>query len=241
MNFIETSGIIFKVVKYSETSIICDIYTRERGLMSCIVSGVRSGKTGQKAAIYKTINIVQLIAYDHSQDKLNRIKEISLSHHYQRINMDVLHSSVAIFILEVCRNAIKEKEANYPLYEFIESFFKQLDEAATLNPNLHLLFLAQLSSFLGFAPMNNHSENTPCFNLQEGIYENPDDSLPNILDREMSNLFNDICQGAQGRPKHIQTTRHQRNELTEIWLRYFKYHIPGFREINSYDILKIIL
>ena len=241
MNFVETCGIIFKVVKYSETSIICDIYTREKGLISCIVSGVRSGKSGQKAAIYKTINIVQLIAYDHSQDKLNRIKEITPAYHYQRINREVVHASVAMFILEVCRNAIKEKEANYLLYGFIESFFRHLDNKPVLNPNLHLFFLAQLSSYLGFAPMDNYTENTPCFNLQEGIYEHPDESLPVVLDREMSSLFNNICQYAQGKTEAVRTTRHQRNHLTGIWLRYFKYHIPGFKEINSFEILKMVL
>ena len=112
MKVYSTEGIIFRVLKYSETSIICDIFTREKGLRSYIVSGVRTTKAGHKAAIYRPLNIVNLVSYDMEHDKLARITEISLSVHYQNINIDVIISSIAIFMLEVCRNAIKEREAN---------------------------------------------------------------------------------------------------------------------------------
>lgn len=240
MNFVETQGIIFKVIKYSETSIICDIYTREKGLMSCIVSGVRSSKSGQKAAIYKPVNLVRVVAYDHNHEKLNRIKDISSTFHYQKINWNVLHSSVAIFILEICRNAIREREANYPLYDFIENYFKKLDESNHLNPNIHLVFMAQLSLFLGFAPMDNYSDDAPCFNMREGIFEPKDEPLPFMLDPDNSRIFNEICRNAIEGASTLQLNRQQRNQFTEIWLQYFKYHIPDFKDLNSYEILKML-
>ena len=41
---IKTAGIIFQTKKYSESSLIADIYTEEKGLRSYIISGVRSKK-----------------------------------------------------------------------------------------------------------------------------------------------------------------------------------------------------
>ncbi|MBL0101072.1 MAG: recombination protein O N-terminal domain-containing protein [Saprospiraceae bacterium] len=110
MKLYSSSGIIFRTIKYSETSIICDIYTREKGMKSFIVSGVRTARSGSKAAIYRHLNIVNIIAYEQESDKLARIKEISLQYHYKLINTDVILSSMAIFMLEVCRNAIREKK-----------------------------------------------------------------------------------------------------------------------------------
>ncbi|MBK8886609.1 MAG: hypothetical protein IPN46_08650 [Saprospiraceae bacterium] len=55
-------------------------------------------KAGLKAAIYRPLNIVNLISYDMEHDKLARITEISLSVHYQNINIDVIISSIAIFM-----------------------------------------------------------------------------------------------------------------------------------------------
>lgn len=241
MDFIETQGIIFRVVKYSETSIICDIYTRDKGLSSYIVSGVRSTKSGQKAAIYKPMNLVNVVAYDHNIEKLNRIKEICLAYHYQKLNFDVLFSSMAIFIMEVCRNAIKEREANYPLYDFIHSRFISLDESLQMNPNTHLSFLAELSVFLGFAPMDNYSDANPYFNLLEGVYVESDNTDVFVLDREMSYLFYQICKYGQSNPEMIQTTRSQRNQLTEFWMQYYRFHIHGFKDVNSFEILKMVL
>ncbi|MBK6666768.1 MAG: DNA repair protein RecO [Saprospiraceae bacterium] len=132
MKVYSTEGIIFRVLKYSETSIICDIFTREKGLRSYIVSGVRTTKAGQKAAIYRPLNIVNLVSYDMEHDKLARITEISLSVHYQNINIDVIISSIAIFMLEVCRNAIKEREANEELYLFLTEWLDFLDKKNNL-------------------------------------------------------------------------------------------------------------
>ncbi len=240
MDFIETRGIIFRVVKYSETSIICDIYSKERGLISCIVSGVRSVKSKQNAAIYKPMNIVNVVIYDHNTDKLHRIKEINLAWHFQKINWDVVYSSTAIFILEVARNAIKEREANYPLYDFLESFFIHLDQSQTINVNIHLNFLARLSTYLGIAPMDNYSDTNPCFNIVEGMYQSAD-TIQYVLDKATSRLFFQLCQESQENKDLIQTSRNERNQLTEVWLQYYQHHIHGFKELNSFEILKMVL
>ncbi len=240
MNFIETRGIIFKIVKYSESSIICDIYSKERGLISCIVSGVRSGKSSQKAVIYKPMNIVDVIIYDHNTDKLHRIKEINLAYHFQKINLAVVYSATAIFILEVARNSIKEREANYPLYTFLESFIIAIDESKAINPNIHLVFFARLSTFLGIAPMDNFSKENPCFNFMEGMYQ-PPENIQFVLDDKTSQLFFQVCQFSYDNPSLIQTNRSERNQLTEIWLHYYRHHIYGFKELNSFEILKMVL
>ena len=79
---IKTRGIIFRSIKYSETSIIADIFTEEKGLRSFIISGVRTKKAKVSASIMQVMTLVDLVAYFRENKDLHRIKEIKVEHVY---------------------------------------------------------------------------------------------------------------------------------------------------------------
>ena len=241
MKVYSTEGIIFRVLKYSETSIICDIFTREKGLRSYIVSGVRTTKAGHKAAIYRPLNIVNLVSYDMEHDKLARITEISLSVHYQNINIDVIISSIAIFMLEVCRNAIKEREANEELYLFLTEWLVFLDKKEQFNPSLHLLFIVEMSAYLGFGPMKNHSSSRPYFDMLEGMYCDYHAGSEYILDGTSSKTFHDLSLTNRSSIGQLAISKPDRAALTDNLIKYYQLHISGFRDLNSLDVLRNVL
>ena len=184
----KSQGIIFRTIKYSETSIICDIYTREKGLKSFIASGVRSVKSRGNAAIYRPCNIVEIIGYEQDAERLSRIKEISLGFHFQNINVQISISSIAIFILELSRNSIKEKEPNIELYDFLHNWLLYLDESVNYNNCLHLKFMIEFSYFLGFGPLENHAAEALHFDMLEGIFADYRNESTNTLDADESAL-----------------------------------------------------
>ena len=57
---IKTRGIIFKSIKYSETSLILDVYTEELGLQKYIISGVRSKKARTTAGMLQIMSLLDL-------------------------------------------------------------------------------------------------------------------------------------------------------------------------------------
>lgn len=241
MKLYNTEGIIFRTLKYSETSIICDIFTKVKGMRSYIISGVRSTKSGSKAAIYRHLNMVDLVSYDVEADKLARIKEISLHLHYQNINTDVIISSVAIFILELCRNAIKEREANEELYQFIAGWLAFLDDKASFHPACHLLFMVEFSAYLGFGPLKNHSRQRPCFDMLEGMFDDTSEGGAYILDADASKHISDICGSDRYHLHQIQIAKQDRSALTDHLIKYYQLHIPGFKDLNSLEILRSVM
>ena len=80
-------------------------------------------------------------------------------------------------------------EKDFELFDFIEGSIKYYDKAK-FNPSFHLLFLMQLSKFLGFYPETENSE-YKYFDLQQGCYTNTKDSNYTIYDDEL-NCFNMI-------------------------------------------------
>lgn len=241
MELYHSQGIIFKTLKYGETSIICDIYTREKGLKSFIVSGIRSQKSGNKAAIYRHLNIVDIVAYNQEGDRLARIKEINLGHHYALINAHVIISSVAIFMLEICRNAIREREPNPELFDFLRSWLLFLDTHAPFHPATHLLFMIEFSSALGFGPMPNQHTNRPYFSLIEGCFDHFAASAPHVLDSTESNDLYSLMLVTRDDLDNFRLPKASRDKLTENLLMYYKLHLPSFKTIQSLDVLRAVL
>lgn len=237
----KSQGIILRTVKYSESSIISDIYTREKGLKSFIASGVRTSKAGSKAAIYHPCTIVELVGYEQDAEKLSRIKEISLGYHYKNINIQILISSIAIFILEVTRNSIKEKEPNTELYDFLYNWFLYLDDDNNYNISLHLKFMIEFSYFLGFGPLDSQSNESPHFDMLEGIFGNYYQKTDNILDAEDSAAISELIKVDRNNLNTLQWPKTVRNRLNDHLIRFYKLHISSFRDLNSLEILRMVL
>jgi DNA repair protein RecO (recombination protein O) len=236
-----SGGIVFRTIKYGETSIICDIFTKEKGLRSYIVSGVRMSKTKTKANFYRPLNILEITAYDSESDKLSRIKEVGYSHVFRLINTDVIRSSVALFMLEVTRNAIKTGEEDKELYDYLEKMLISLDTKPEFSPLIHHKFLLDLSAFLGFEPMQNYDENKPVFNLLNGFFEKENSSVQYVMDPETSENLISLMRQEKDTLYELIIPRKNRQKLLDDLIIYYRLHIPGFKEILSKDVLEMVL
>ena len=239
MALFKSIGIVFKSIKYSETSLILDVFTREKGMRSFIVSGVRSSKSKNKASLYQHLNIIDLVAYD-KDDKLARIKECKIEHYYQKVSFDVVRSSIGLFMLEVCKNTIIEKEENKELFDFIYSRLRHLDGNAPENLTLFpLKFLLELSKLVGFMPFNNFNERTPYFDLYNGRYVE-DDSGKYISNRSASHAIFQIDQTEIDKLTTLSIPKDVRNKVMDDLIIYYRLHIEQFKELKTLEVLRTI-
>ena len=61
------------------------------------------------------------------------------------------------------------REENQALFDFLFESFRQLDSTEHSVANFHISFMLELTGFLGFMPGGSYSEETPCFDLAEGV------------------------------------------------------------------------
>jgi len=231
----KSEGIVFRSIKYSETSVILDIYTKESGLLSFIVSGVRKSKS-KLANIYHPMNIISIVAYVNNSS-LSRIKEGHFSHTYTDLNFNVIKSTLGMFIIDLARNAIKEKEVNLPLYNFLLETLKSLD-AGHLNLSLlPIQFAIKLAGFLGFGISNNFSEDEKYFDLNSGQFINNEIRNQHIMGEEASFLLHRILSDEE----QIITNKIERNNLIDQLIIYYKLHVESFRDLKSLPVLRTIL
>ncbi len=239
MALFKSIGIVFRTVKYSETSLILDIFTREKGMRSFIVSGVRSSKAKNKASLYQHLNILDLVAYD-KDNKLARIKECKFEHYYQRLAFDVVRSSIGLFLLEVCKNSIKEKEENIELFDFIYQRLTILDSDAPQNLGLFpIKFLLELSQYIGFKPYDNHDIKNPFFDLYNGRFI-PEMTEKYVSNKEVSSGIAIINKTEINQLTTLTIHKNLRNQIIDDLIIYYRLHIEQFKDLKSLEVLRTI-
>ena len=236
---IKTRGIILRTVKYSETSIIADIYTEGVGLRSYIISGVRTQRSRVAMGLLQVMSLVDIVAYD-APGKLNRIKEIHAAHIYTALPFDVRRSSIGLFMAEVTRRTIRESEENEALFAFLFDIFQYLDETAERFTNLHLSFLLELSGHLGFRPHEDEYKDGDVFDLKNGIFTNKTIGHSYFLNENLTNILRGLLETSWTQSHLIKINPEERRQLIGELLKFYQFHLDNFPDINSFKIFQEI-
>lgn len=238
---IKTRGLIFRTIKYGDSSLILEVYTEAKGIRKYIVSGVRKARSRTPASLVQVMNLVDLVAYERAGKDLNRLKEAKPALVYTRIPFDVMRGTVGLFMLEVARNAIREEEENPALFNFLFENFQFLDQTEGPIAHLHLHFLLELSAHLGFLPSGIHDQEHPLFDLKEGQFISGFPGHTHYLDERRSALMFSILHTSRDQLSHLNSRREDRMGLLQDLVHYYQLHVEGMREINSLSILREVM
>ncbi len=236
---LETRGIILRTVKYSETSVIADIYTEGAGLRSYIISGVRTQRSKVAMGLLQVASLVDIVAYN-TQGKLNRIKEIHAAHVYTALPFDIRRSSIGLFMAEVARRTIRESEENEELFIFLFNIFKFLDVTPERFTNLHLSFLLELSGHLGFRPDEHEYTEGSVFDLKNGVFTHKTIGHSLFLDENLSTILRVLLATPWTQTHLLKITADERRQLIGELLKFYQFHLDNFPDINSFKIFQEI-
>lgn len=238
---ITSPAIVFKSIKYKESSLILDIYTREKGLRKYIISGVRQAKARTPASLLQLMNLVEIVAYEREDREMHRLKEVRLARPYHQIPFDLKRGTLGLFLLEITRKSVQEREANPALFDYLFDSFCFLDDTEHSIANLHLHFLLGLSQFLGFLPVGDWSPETPLFDLQEGHFIGELPGHKDYLTEEAAQLLYTLLRLERERLHDLPLNRISRQKLLSALVSFYRFHVPGLGEINSLKVLKEIM
>ena len=183
---ISSTAIVLSKLKYRDNDLIVKLLVRELGVTSFIVRG---GSKKNKSNYFQQLSFLEIEFDFNSKRNLHYFKDFEYKFNLKTIHTDFIKMGVIIFLSEILSKILIHQEKDFELFDFIEGSIKYYDEAK-FNPSFHLLFLIQLSKFLGFYPETENSE-YKYFDLQQGCYTNTKDSNYTIYDDEL-NCFNMI-------------------------------------------------
>ena len=154
-----TSAIVLSKIRYKDNDIIVKIFTREYGAISFIVKGsAKSKKSKIKFVYFQELTIVNIQFNFNPNRNLQYIKDLEIKHHYSSSHTDLAKASVIIFLSELLSNIITHQKKEVELYDYIEESIIWYD-ANHLTAYFHLIFLIELTKYLGFYIDNSQRSN----------------------------------------------------------------------------------
>jgi DNA repair protein RecO (recombination protein O) len=234
---IETSKtIVLSTIKYGDTSLIASCYTERFGIKSFILKGILKSRKGKiKPAYFQPLTLLNTTANFHYKNGLIHIKEASVYHFYATIYTDIKKQSIALFLAEVLHHAIKEEEQNELLFQYLETAFLWLDTHENVT-NFHLLFLLNLTKYLGFYPEVNTS--LEHFDMLEGTFTNTKSNFS--IENDKLNQFKKLLGINFDAIHQVKYNAEQRQTVLNILIQYFELHLTGFKKPKSLNVLKTI-
>ncbi|MDH5412803.1 MAG: DNA repair protein RecO [Flavobacteriaceae bacterium] len=233
---ITSKAIVLSAIKYSDYDLIVKCYT-EQGIRSYLIKRIYKQKKGKiTPAFFLPLTQLEITANYNLNRTLYFINEAKINYAYYSISSNIAKQSIAIFLSEVLSNALREEEENEKMFSYLETALIWLDTHEKTS-NFHLLFLMNLTKFLGFYPEKN--QDLLYFDLEEGKFTNKTSSN-NYITGEKLRSFKLLLGTNFDVLNELNFNKIIRQDLLEILIQYFELHLPGFRKPKSLEVLKTV-
>jgi len=234
----KTRGIVLHQIKYTDSGIIAQLYTRDFGRQSFLIRGMRNKKAGKHNILFQPLFILDIEMQYKSSSEMQAMKEFSVAFTPYNIHSDIKKGVVAIFLGEVLTSVLKEESPHMEMFDFLEESIKYFDKSIEGFANFHLAFLAGLSSYLGFEPSVRSGINDKFFDLKDGAFVPVPPTHGFYADNAVSDILARFFSASYEESESISLTGALRNEVLETIVKYYSLHLPGLSKIKSLEVLK---
>ncbi|MCL4117766.1 UNVERIFIED_CONTAM: hypothetical protein GTU68_016842 [Idotea baltica] len=229
-----TNAIVLSKLRYRDNDLIVKCYTQQFGVVSFLVRGVLKSKKGNvKVAYFQLLSQLQLVIDYKKNRTLQTIKDVKLNYLYNTLHSNVIKSSVVMFLSEVLSSILQEEEENEILYSYIETTLLWFDTHSEAS-NFHLLFLLNLTKYLGFYPEDINSK-SPYFNLKDGKFENKNYGKTSVSGENLT-LLKTLLGTTFDALNTIKVNAKQRQSFLSMILLYFELHLGSFKTPKSLQV-----
>ncbi len=247
---LSTPGFVLHTTPYGESAVVAKVFTRQLGMRSYLLKGVRGPRGRVKQNLLQPLSCVDMVVYDNPKRDLNYVKELSPRHPERPDSLPPSLSAslnaLRFFMTEVLYKSLREDEPMPDLFDYVESAMLQISSPPS-SANIQLsdfpiVFLLAVIHHLGVEPLDNHSSRESLFDLQEGrfVAALTETTLPPALSALLHEYLSSAVYQLPSTSFQLSTF-HSRRALLDALIAYCQLHLSGFRQFNSHEILHTIL
>ena len=234
----KTTAIVLHNIKYGDSKMIVDMFTRAHGRMSFLVPMPKSAKSKIRKQLFQPLSLLSL-EYDYRPKvQLQKLREASMQHPYSSLPFDIDKLTVGMFLAEFLYHSLYGEQANEPLFEYIADSPVLFDGAPSPVSNFHLVFMMRLTRFLGFYPNIDDYSQGCVFDLRSGDFSTSVPAHRDYLAPGESSLMSLMLRMNYPTMHLFRMSREQRNRLLDVIVSYYRLHIPSFPEMKSLEVLR---
>ena len=234
----KTHAIVLHTIKYGETRIIVDMFTRTHGRLSFIVNIPKSIKAKTKKQFFQPLNILEIEVDVRQKVQLQKLSDVRLAMPFSSIPFNPHKLSISLFIAEFLYYALRSEQQNALLYDYVESSILWLDSQEERYANFHLVFLMRLSRFLGFYPNLEHYQTGDYFDLRESMFLPTPPLHRDFLYPQEAEKVQLMMRMDYPTMHLFKMTHQERNRLLEVTITYYRLHLTDFPELKSIAVLQ---
>lgn len=228
---IKTKAILLLSQKHHENSILLKLFTREKGLVHCYIKNPRT-KT-RKTVKWQLLDLVNVDLIFTEKSDIYGLKESSYASNDVKRYAEPVRISIGYFMADVLLKSIGDRNIPHEtLFDFAIDKINHLenDEKLGMFP---LQFLIELSEALGIKPRIVQSGEV--FNFSEGTIDQVARGLHSIGRPEVK-ILAELLKGTD-----LSPSPQERTVLLKLMLDFYRYHLLGFIELKSLEVLKEVL
>lgn len=235
-----TRAVVLRTVKYSDTSVVLRAYTERFGLRAYIVR--IGGKGASRLAALQPLSRVELVAPEAGEHGMRTVRDLRVDRPYTRVQREPRRGILLLFAQEVLDRTLREEAADPQMYDFVRETLESLDtDPDTAHQPLRML--VGLAKRLGFFP-GLPEEGEDRFDLREGYFFHGDAPHEFCMEPASAALFARLIMQEEGiLPEggpHGSSAAVRRRTMDDLLL-YFRFHVEGFGELRSLDVLRTVL
>ncbi len=235
---VKTEAIVLHSIKYGETRLIVDMFTREAGRLSFIVPMPKTQKGRLKKQYFLPMTLLEIECDIRQRVQLQKLKEARLLTAYTSISFSPEKLAISLFVAEFLYHALRSEQQNVPLFAYISDSMQWLDMAPANYANFHLTFLMHMSRFLGFYPNLDDYVDGCVFDMRAASFSQQVPTHRDFLQADDSRRIHTLMRMDFPTLHLFQLSHHDRNRITEVLLHYYRLHIPQFPELKSLSVLQ---
>ena len=233
----KSEAIVLHTIKYGESKIIVDMFTRRWGRLSYIIPLPKTSKSRLKKQYFQPMSLLGIECEVRPRVSLQKLADARLLFPFVSIPLSPEKLAISMFVAEFLYYSLRSEQCNELLFDYISGSIQWLDAADEGFANFHLAFLMHLSRFLGFYP-NLEEDDSQYFDLREGRFSKNAPLHSDFLKPEEARMIHLLMRMDFPTMHLYRLSRQDRHRIMEVLLQYYKLHLPDFPEMKSLAVLR---
>ena len=236
----KTQAIVLHSLKYGESRLIVDMFTRAFGRQSFIVSIPKTTKSKIKKQFFQPLTLLEIETDIRPKLQLQKLNDVRLLTPFASIPFEPDKLAISLFVAEFLYYALRSEQRNELLYDYLENSIMWLDGQPANFANFHLVFLLRLTRFLGFYPNLDDYEDGDYFDLRESEFMRQPPVHRDFLHPEEAQKVQLMMRMDFATMHLFRMSHDDRNRLLEVSIKYSRLHLPDFPEMKSIEVLQAL-
>ena len=149
----ETEALILSRHLYGDTSLICNLFTKEYGRLSIIAKGARRPKN-QNSAVLRPLQFIDLHYYYKPKRNIQLLKEASINRHFFSTHNDYKKIIASYQVLDIMNQICKIENPNEIIFRLVKSTMDKINRCNYKHIILYSIFFKlQLLKYIGYQPI----------------------------------------------------------------------------------------